>query len=94
MKKNILKKCPSCKKKTYIISIFGSICSSCFYEPPKPQPKCKNCYDKGFFTQLIGGTRTATDFGKLEYHFTASEIRKNYCTKCAKGRRLKKLNKK
>lgn len=30
-----MNKCPSCGKNTYVVSIFGSICSSCFYEPPK-----------------------------------------------------------
>lgn len=29
------KKCPNCKKKSYIVSIFGSICSNCFYEPKR-----------------------------------------------------------
>ena len=28
-----MKKCPSCGKNTYVISIFGSICSSCYYTP-------------------------------------------------------------
>ena len=27
-----LHKCPSCKKNTYVVSIFGSICSSCLYD--------------------------------------------------------------
>jgi hypothetical protein len=31
------KECPHCGKLTYVVSIFGSICSSCFYEPPKAQ---------------------------------------------------------
>ncbi len=25
--------CPKCEKKTLVISIFGTICSNCFYEP-------------------------------------------------------------
>ncbi len=29
------KVCPECKKETYVVSIFGSICSSCFFEPQK-----------------------------------------------------------
>lgn len=27
--------CPECKKNAYIVSVFGSICSNCFYEPKK-----------------------------------------------------------
>lgn len=27
------KTCPRCNQQSYIVSIFGSICSRCFYEP-------------------------------------------------------------
>lgn len=30
---NNMKTCPRCKKKTYIVSIFGSVCNSCLYDP-------------------------------------------------------------
>ena len=45
MKKNyknaLLKNCPSCKKKSYVVSIFGSICGNCDYKP------CELSYDIG-----------------------------------------------
>jgi len=28
-----MKKCPKCGKKNLIMSIFGSVCSNCFYDP-------------------------------------------------------------
>ena len=36
-KKN-LQKCPSCKKKSLIVSIFGTMCSNCLYEPLTGKP--------------------------------------------------------
>jgi len=38
-KRKVLSKCPSCGKETFVISIFGSICSSCFYEEKEDKPK-------------------------------------------------------
>lgn len=28
-----MEECPKCKLKTFIVSVFGSICSSCLYDP-------------------------------------------------------------
>lgn len=28
-----MKTCPACKKKAFVVSIFGSICGECFYDP-------------------------------------------------------------
>lgn len=32
-KKKLTQTCPKCNKGTLIVSIFGTICSNCFYEP-------------------------------------------------------------
>lgn len=29
--------CPACKTRSFIVSIFGSICSHCFYDPSKDE---------------------------------------------------------
>ena len=29
--------CPKYDEKSFIVSIFGSICNKCFYEPKKPK---------------------------------------------------------
>lgn len=51
--------------------------------------KCKFCYDKGYFTELIGGERVTSDFGRLVRYNSGYREVKNYCTKCAKGKRMK-----
>ena len=28
-------KCPKCNNYTYVVSVFGSICRNCYYEPPR-----------------------------------------------------------
>ena len=50
------------------------------------EPKCKNCWDKGYFTQIVR-VHTSADFFADEETDEVKEI-KNYC-KCAKGKRLK-----
>ena len=35
------KKCPKCKKLGYVVSIFGSICPNCLYDP-KEEVKCEH----------------------------------------------------
>lgn len=45
MKKSTeLQECPSCHKRTFVVSVFGSICSSCFYNPK--QDNCQHVLDK------------------------------------------------
>lgn len=34
-RQTIKPKCPRCGENSYIVSIFGSICSNCFYDPSK-----------------------------------------------------------
>jgi len=34
-----MKECPNCGKISYVVSIFGSICSECFYEPKEEEDK-------------------------------------------------------
>ena len=46
MKKNHYKMCPKCKKKTFIVSIFGSVCANekCLYKPKMKETKtCAVC---------------------------------------------------
>lgn len=52
-------------------------------------PKCKNCWDKGYSTVLTGGHFIAADFGGKGMTMAAREF-KNYCSKCLKGKRLKR----
>lgn len=55
-----------------------------------PTAKCFDCYDKGYFTKMIGGTEGYTDWGALKkIKFSGAEVIKVYC-KCAKGKRLKR----
>lgn len=54
----------------------------------KKDPKCKNCWDKGYSTQLIGNTVTSANFYGQDGIIVSSYILKNYC-KCAKGKRMK-----
>lgn len=32
-KKQLFKECPSCKQKNLVVSVFGTICSACFWKP-------------------------------------------------------------
>jgi len=58
------------------------------------KPKCKYCWDKGYSTQLVDIVKTHLDckiFGKHQKLPGSGIIeRKIYCTKCNKGKRLKK----
>ena len=53
------------------------------------QPKCKNCWDKGYSSELIVHTQHADFIGEKTYSGTLQ--RKNFCN-CAKGKRLSKKN--
>jgi hypothetical protein len=51
---------------------------------------CKNCWNKGYSTEMIGGTVSWGDFpGDKDYH-TKSEIIIHYC-KCGIGKQLKSM---
>lgn len=65
-------------------------CGKCYLMKFKPkEPKCTNCWDKGYASELIGGYRIAPDFeNDVEFRSGMREV-KNYC-KCAKGKRLKR----
>ena len=52
------------------------------------KPKCKNCYDKGFFSELSGGTKSLSDFGGYHYYKSGVEMKLNFCD-CAFGKKLK-----
>jgi len=56
-----------------------------YYTKPK-QPNCKNCWDKGYFSQLVN-IHTSADFSADEESNELKEI-KNYCS-CKKGKLLK-----
>lgn len=51
-------------------------------------PKCTNCWDKGYSTQMRGEIGSA-DFGG-EGYFIPPTIQKNFCN-CARGKRMEKL---
>lgn len=56
----------------------------------KAKPKCKDCWDKGYATELIGGYHMSADFiGEKSYDTGMKEL-KNFCH-CAKGKRMAKL---
>ena len=50
--KRLLSKCPSCSKKSYVTSVFGSICSNekCFYKPDNRGSK----FERGFMELAEG----------------------------------------
>lgn len=59
-----------------------------------PLVKCKKCYDKGFSSELRGGTQGYPDWGSMKkIRFSGMHEVKNYCS-CAKGKRMKSNDKK
>jgi Mor family transcriptional regulator len=57
----------------------------------KQKAKCKNCWDKGFASQIVR-VQSFSDMKGDKYHEETKEI-KIYCN-CDKGRRLERLAKK
>lgn len=54
-----MKICPNCGCKTYVVSIFGSICGNCFFTPvikygPGKNPNCRNGFKKGHKSGMTG----------------------------------------
>lgn len=61
----------------------------------KTKPKCTNCYDKGFATEMVGATSYIPDFerdGNKRIYLGGPGVEIRYC-KCAKGRSMKRRHK-
>ena len=57
----------------------------------KENPKCTNCFDKGFSTEYKGAVYGLPDFesdGNKRFKVGNEGIKINYC-RCAKGKRMK-----
>jgi len=55
-----------------------------------PRGVCKNCWNKGYSTEMIGGTIASADFFGDKEHRSGPKITINFC-KCDKGKQLKEL---
>lgn len=53
------------------------------------QPKCKNCWDKGYATELIGGYHVPADFIGEKSHDTGIKELKNFCS-CEREKKMAK----
>lgn len=57
-----MQKCPKCKKKSLVVSVFGSICGNCFYNPNESKhvehanekTVCGDCWFEQFETDFRG----------------------------------------
>ena len=77
-----LHKCPQCKKNTYVVSIFGSICSNCMYEPsPKlGKDSVRTLFTKEEVTGMLEGQKKdlTTEFERrLEEYRNSPEVWKH-----------------